>query len=241
MPGFILHLLHGKLFLEQYGKTFSEREKSQFTIGLLMPDSNKIINCTLDNSHYYGTKQNGRILKFPDLNRFPYYGLIDLPYVLGYLAHLYLDHFFFSDFFLRYVYFLDENDEKTLVKSAIKRVWLVQSNQYISVDELFSEQYLYGDYTMLNQFIVNKYNISPIDCVQVNNPIQEVDINNFESIRKSLNRYLSDSSGQTNTRVFPLEALESTIERYAYGFGQWTDGIKKGLRYLSTVGGKDDE
>lgn len=43
MPGYILHLLHGILFLEQFGSNYSEIQKKQFTMGLLMPDSNKAV------------------------------------------------------------------------------------------------------------------------------------------------------------------------------------------------------
>lgn len=225
MPGYILHLLHGKFYLEQYCADFSEIEKKQFTMGILMPDSNKELKIGNDNSHYYDEEQNDQILQYPDLKRFPYYNLIDTPYVLGYLAHLYLDRCFFSDYFQRYVQFLDANNRKTLKETEIERVLIVKSKQYISVAELFSEQFLYGDYTMLNKFIVDKYKISQVDSVPVLNPIQEVNLDNFEAVRRSLKRYLAESTGQIDTHVFPIDTLEAEIERYAYGFGQWVDGV----------------
>ena len=84
---------------------------------------------------------------------------------------------------------------------------------------------LYGDYTMLNKFIVDKYKISQVDSVPVLNPIQEVNLDNFEAVRRSLKRYLAESTGQIDTHVFPIDTLEAEIERYAYGFGQWVDGV----------------
>ncbi len=94
MPGYILHLLHGKLFLDQYGNYFSETEKNQFAMGLLMPDSNKAVKKKGDDSHFYSPDQADRMLQIPDLHRFPYIKQINNPFVLGYAAHLYLDSFF---------------------------------------------------------------------------------------------------------------------------------------------------
>lgn len=227
MPGFILHLLHGKMFLDQYSTGFSDLEKKQFTMGLLMPDSNKAAKkWDNDNSHFLGSDQTGKILQYPNMNLFPYLSLIDSPFVMGYAAHLYLDKMFFSDFFLRYVHFLDENGVKTLDEDSVKQVLLVKNNKYISVNDLFSERYLYGDYTMLNQFFIEKFKIGQVDSEMITNPVTEVDINNFEAVRQSLAYFLSESSGRTDTNVFPVEELEKSIERYAFGFGQWIDGVK---------------
>ena len=225
MPGYILHLLHGKLFLEQYCSDFSEIQKKQFTMGLLMPDSNKAVKKKEDSSHFFAPNQAEKILQIPDLHRFPYVKQINAPFVLGYAAHLYLDRFFFNDFFLRYVRFLDEKKQETLVASAAQYAELKQSGKLLTVSEFFSEAYLYGDYTMLNRFLIDKYHIEQVTQVQVDNPIIEVDLSNFKTVKTQLNQFLSESSGSTEMRVFSIKELEAAIERYAYGFGQWVDGI----------------
>ena len=235
MPGYILHLLHGKLFLDQYGNIFSETEKNQFAMGLLMPDSNKAVKKKVDHSHFYSPDQADRMLQIPDMHRFPYIKQINNPFVLGYAAHLYLDRFFFSDFFLRFVRFLDQKKQETLAASAAKYAELKQSGKLLTVSELFSEDYLYGDYTMLNRFLVEKYHIEQVALVQADNPVHEVDLSNFKTVQAQLHQYLSESSGSTEMRVFSIEELESAIERYAYGFGQWVDGVRCILKESDTA------
>lgn len=225
MPGYILHLLHGKMFLEQYSRSFSDTEKKQYAMGLLMPDSNKANKIREDHSHFFAPEQAGQILQYPDLKRFPYYEQINEPFVLGYAAHLYLDRYFFSDFFLRYVRFLDHEKRETLTESEVEYAELKQSGQCLTVQQLFSEDYLYGDYTMLNRFIVDKYGIEPVAKVPVDHPVREVDTANFEAVQIQLDRFLAESTGSTEMHVFAIGALEDAIAQYAYGFGQWVDGI----------------
>lgn len=228
MPGFVLHLLHGKMFLEQSNLILSKDEQTQFQMGLLMPDANKTLNG--DSSHFFSSNQNGKILKVPNLDDFSYRIFIDQPFVLGYAAHLYLDKFFFDDYFRKFVNFLDADSFLTDEKDKVEKAFLVKRNKYISVDELFSEDYLYGDYTMLNQYLVKKYCIKMIESTYVNNPIKEVDIADFALIQKSLEEYLNVSSGETEMNIFTIESLENAIERYAFGFAQWVEGIRSVLK-----------
>lgn len=230
MAGYVLHLLHGKMFLEQSNLNFSKDEQTQFYMGLLIPDANKKTNG--ENSHFFDSSQNGKILQMPNLDNFSYRILIDQPFVLGYTAHLYLDKLFFKDYFVKFVNFLDADGNLTDEKKKVEKVLLVKDNKYISINELFSENYLYGDYTMLNQYLVKKYCIDMIDFTYVNNPIKEVDVRDFSLIQKSLEKYLKSSSGKTKMNVFNVESLECAIERYAFGFAQWIKGIKSALKFF---------
>ena len=229
MPGFILHLLHGKMFLDKSDLHYSKNEIKQFQMGLLMPDANKVKKEKNDLSHFFSASQEGKILQVPDLNSFKYRAFIDNPYVLGYVAHLYLDRYFFEDYFQKFVRFLDINGNSTLEKAKIKQVFLTKDQKYISVEELFSEKYLYGDYTMLNQYLAKKYCIKMVHQTDIANIITEVNIEDFNMILEALQRYLNDSSGNIEMNVFTIESLEIAIERYAFGFEQWADGVKSML------------
>lgn len=230
MPGFILHMLHGTMYLKQSGLHYSAEELKQFQMGLLIPDVNKVHKRQNDESHFFSSDQKGKILKVPDVNNFKYRKYIDQPFVLGYAAHLYLDKFFFEEYFKQYVNFLDEDGQATDESDKIEKVYIVKSKKYISVDELFSEDYLYGDYTMLNQYLVKKYHIKMVEFTHIDNPIKEVDIADFGLIQKSLEEFLKVSSGEIQMNIFTIESLENAIERYAFGFNQWTEGIKSALR-----------
>lgn len=230
MPGFILHLVHGKMFLDQRDLNYSENEIRQFQMGLLMPDANKIKKEKNDLSHFFSEDQKGKILQVPDLDRFHYRIFIDNPYVLGYAAHLYLDKYFFEDYFQKFVHFLDSDGNLTLEEEKVKQVFLVKDQKYISPNELFSENYLYGDYTMINKYLIEKYCIKMVQPTNVMNEITEVNEKDFDVILAALQHYLDHSSGNTEMNVFTIESLENAIERYAFGFSQWVDGIKSILK-----------
>lgn len=225
MPGYILHLLHGKMYLNYAQIHFTEQETEKFRIGLLMPDSNKAVKIADDRSHFYTAEQTGRILQTPDLRYFPYRHRIEDPFILGYAAHLYLDRFFFGEFFRQRVHFLDENGQPTPERSKAVRVFLAESQQYITPQELFSEEYLYGDYTMLNRYITEHYQIEPVRAVPFDCPIAEVHPENLEIVLKALDSYLQESTGSTQMKVFRADSLIQAIERYAYGFSQWVEGV----------------
>ncbi len=94
--------------------------------------------------------RKGCILEYPDLDLFDYVKDLSQPFVIGYAAHLYLDKFFYEDYFTKYVHFLDSDGKIAEKKAEIKSVYLVNAKCYITVKELFSEAYVYGDYTKLN-------------------------------------------------------------------------------------------
>lgn len=228
MPGYILHLLHGKMYLDYSGRIFSTQDAERFQIGLLMPDSNKEAQIADDRSHFYTAEQKGKILQIPDLRTFPYCKSIQDPFILGYAAHLYLDRFFFGEYFQQYVLFLDKMGQPTLEIEQAVRVLLKNKNQYISIQELFSEDYLYGDYTMLNQYIIKHFEIEPVHNISFECPVSEVQADNLEIVLKALDSYLHESTGSIQLKVFTADSLVQAIERYAYGFSQWVEGVMCG-------------
>lgn len=226
MPGYILHLLHGKMYLNYAAQHFSAQETERFRIGLLMPDSNKAARVKDDRSHFYNAAQNGKILQIPDLRAFPYCKQLHDPFVLGYAAHLYLDRCFFGEYFQQFVQFLDQNGQPTLESGQAVRALLKNTGQSIPIQELFSEDYLYGDYTMLNQYIIRRFEIEPVHCVPFVCPVSEVDPENLRIVLKALDSYLQESTGSIQLRVFTADSLVQAIERYAYGFSQWAEGVR---------------
>ena len=226
MPGYILHLLHGKMYLNYVERRFSEQETERFRIGLLMPDSNKAARVKDDRSHFYNDAQKGKILQIPDLSAFPYCRQLHDPFVLGYAAHLYLDRFFFGEYFQQFVQFLDRNGQPTLESGKADRALLKKTGRSVSIEELFSEDYLYGDYTMLNQYIIRRFDIEPVRCVTFACPVSEVDAHNLEIVLKALDSYLQESNGSIRLRVFTADSLVQAIERYAFGFSQWAEGVR---------------
>ena len=221
MPGFVLHLLHGKFILEAMSQNFNNEQIDQFMQGILMPDSNK--GYEKDISHFISplSGSQNHILQIPDLEIFisKYRQHLSEPFVLGYLAHLYLDKVFFEYFFLNYISFLDKNNNKTLNKEYIQRVYLSRRNEYISVDQLFSEEYLYGEYTVLNAKLINKYSMNIPYSIEIKNPIEEVNIENFGYILSDLEKYFALPLYENpELKIFEQAELESFIHDQANEF-----------------------
>ena len=225
MPGFILHLLHGQMILQQSKLFhFSESEQNQFKAGLLIPDS--VNGQEKQLSHFFSSEQKYKILQVPDLNDFleRYANHMNNPFVVGYAAHLYLDKAFFSDYFLNYVRFLDKEGQATLDENSVESVLLLKTQKKITTKELFSEQYLYGDYTKMNQYLVNKYLIVPPSPRIADNPIIEVDPQNLSHLLSDLNQYLhTPISTDYTLSVFSVDTIETSLKEYASGFLEWRE------------------
>ena len=229
MPGFILHLLHGKFVLEAMSQNFNDEQIAQFMQGILMPDSNK--GYEKDISHFISplSSSQNHILQIPDLGIFisKYRQHLSEPFVLGYLAHLYLDKVFLKYFFLNYISFLDKDNNKTLDKKDIQQVYLSHRNEYISVDQLFSEEYLYGDYTMFNAPLINKYALNIPRQIEIENPIEEVNIEKFSDILSELGKYFAAPlSINQKLKIFEQAELESFIHDQANEFIRYCQEIR---------------
>lgn len=226
MPGYILHLLHGDLILKEYFKNISDDERNQFRIGLIMPDSNKEIHKSDDKSHYIDKSTIDKVLQLPDLSIIASYVRLfpNNYYILGYAAHLYLDKLFFSDYFPKNVMFIDKNGNKTDLSTKAENV-VLSNGKKIPISLFYSEDYLYGDYTMINKYIIKNYNLLKLKEIDVISPISETDITNFPIVLKAIEKFVATSSGKINMNVFKIEELEEAIKKYAFGFKQWLDGL----------------
>lgn len=227
MPGFILHLLHGQKVLEKLEHNYSEEEQKQFMAGLLMPDSKKGIE--KECSHFYSFSEKEKTLQIPDLQEFSvkYQSYMQNPFVAGYAAHLYLDKVFFEDYFLRYVEFRDKNDKSTLFSAEICDAVLLKSGKRISLVQLYSDEYIYGDYTKLNQVLILRNNIEQPEYTTFASPVQEVDSRDYKDVLALLQKYLNDECDDDVIRIFDIDDLEKAITQYADDFMRW---YKKALR-----------
>lgn len=227
MPGFILHLLHGQKVLEKLEHNYSEEEQKQFMAGLLMPDSKKGIE--KECSHFYSFSEKEKTLQIPDLQEFSvkYQSYMQNPFVAGYALHLYLDKVFFEDYFLRYVEFRDKNDKSTLFSAEICDAVLLKSGKRISLDQLYSDEYIYGDYTKLNQVLILRNNIEQPEYTTFASPVQEVDSRDYKDVLALLQKYLNDECDDDVIRIFDIDDLEKAITQYADDFMRW---YKKALR-----------
>ena len=221
MPGYILHLTAAQMFLKtQKGQKFlkTKQDKNNFLIGNLLPDTTKI----KARSHFRDPKYHDRMIEYPETSWFikKYKHLLSNSSVVGYLFHLYIDRRFFKDYMPRIVEFRNVQDEREERRDMVKDVLLKRTGQRLSKWDFFSEKYYYGDYTKMNMYLVNRYQI-PLDLnAQIINPgINEMQDGNVQQVLDSLHGYLSVTVDAVNDlKVFPLDKLLASLEQYTIEF-----------------------
>ena len=120
----------------------------------------------------------------------------------------------------RIVEFRNAQDEREERRDKVKDVLLKRKAQRLSKQDIFSEIYYYGDYTKMNMYLVNRYQI-PLDLnAQIINPgINEIQYGNVQQVLDSLHGYLSVTVDAVNDlKVFPLDKLLASLEQYAIEF-----------------------
>ena len=79
---------------------------------------------------------------------------------------------------------------------------------------------------MTNKYIAKKYYLQDIVETFIDNPIAEIDLNNLCNVKSAIYRFIEESSDKTEMKVFDIDSLENAIEKYAFGFSQWSEGVK---------------
>ena len=215
MPGYILHLTAAQMFLKtQKGQELlkTEQDKNDFLIGNLLPDTTEI----KAKSHFRDPKYNDRMVEYPETDWFikKYKDLLSNSSVIGYLFHLYIDRRFFKDYMPKIVEFRNEQDEKEERRDLVKNVFLKRTGQRLSKQDFFSEKYYYGDYTKMNTYLVNRYQIPTTLDPDISNPgIAEVDYEDVKQVLKELKGYLKvPEDAVKEVKVFRVQELLLFLE-----------------------------
>ena len=226
MPGYIIHLTEAKLILECLKKmydtrsVFSDQWTQCFFWGSLLPDAaDKTQKCK---SHFWKEGQEEKILRFPQTEWFleKYQTRLEDPVILGYYAHLYLDRMFFSDFLTAFVSFYDAAGNKTDRISEVSWAVIQKNHRKAELLELFSKEYLYGDYTKLNRYLSGKYLKNfPIEMLKEFNlqkiPLKEAEGADMASLCEELQWYLRESARYDSHEKMELKILETdSLERF---------------------------
>lgn len=226
MPGYIIHLTEAKLILECLKKmydtrsVFSDQWTQCFFWGSLLPDAaDKTQKCK---SHFWKEGQEEKILRFPQTEWFleKYQTRLEDPVILGYYAHLYLDRMFFSDFLTAFVSFYDAAGNKTDRIPEVSWAVIQKNHRKAELLELFSKEYLYGDYTKLNRYLSGKYlKDFPIERIKKFNPqkvlLEEAEGADMVSLYEELQRYLRESARCDSHEKMKLKILKTdSLERF---------------------------
>ena len=221
MPGYILHLTAAQMFLKtQKGQELlkTKQDKNDFLIGNLLPDTTKI----KARSHFRDPKYHDRMVEYPETGWFieKYHDLLSNSSVIGYLFHLYIDRRFFKEYMPKIVEFRNAQDEREERREQVKDVVLKRTGQRLSKQDFFSEKYYYGDYTKMNTYLVNRYQIPTTLDPNIPNPgIMEVDYEDVRQVLNELKEYLKvPEDAAANVKVFDVEDLPFFLENAAGEF-----------------------
>lgn len=222
MPGFILHLTAAQMLLKKLPEhpdfPYPVSSINDFLIGNLLPDATK----QKEISHFRDPVYRDKMMLFPDLTRFTgkYQSLLSNSSALGYYFHLYIDRRFFKDFIPQIVDFYDKNGNITDIRADIASVYIRKQQVSIPFEKYLTEEYYYGDYTKMNTYLVNRYQI-PLDLnPHVSNPgIEEIQYGDVQQVLALLQHFLSvPANAVQDLKVFPLEDLLSSLAQYVDEF-----------------------
>lgn len=225
MPGYILHLTAAKMALDKLQKIdmgFKDsRIQNDFFAGSLLPDTVND-NAQKDQSHFRNPMFHGNMVEYPDLQLFlkKYRSLLKDVSCLGYYFHLYVDRMFFKEYLPQIVIFLNQNHQETLLRKDVQWAYLNRTGQMIPIGDFFSGIWYYGDYTKMNTYLVEQYQLPvKLDIPAVNPGIEEVDYRDLEKVLMELQGYLEVSADKVRElKVFQVEHLLSYLEKVAEKF-----------------------
>ena len=212
MPGFILHLTAAKMLLDKFHIPV---DRNAFYIGSLLPDTteDKAI------SHFRDAQRRSKMVEYPEVDVFAekYRTLLTESSALGYHYHLYIDRIFLKDFYPRVLKYLNADKVEEEERNKVVWAYICKTKEIVPVRQFLSEEYYYGDFTRMNRWLVDKYqlplNLDPF----VKNPgIEEVDYRKAEIVLGQLKSYMNQSVEMINElKVFDIEELLIFLENAA--------------------------
>lgn len=234
MPGYIIHLTEAEYILKKMplglrnnlpsGNLYQEWHDA-FIYGVLLPDAaGKAVK---RQTHFWNDKNLDDAIVVPDINQFleKYAKNLKEPLMLGYLAHLHLDKIFFTEYFHSKVKFLDGNGTETSKREQVSNAWLEEQQRTVPPQTLFSDEYLYGDYTKLNGLLLQKHPLElPKVGHDVGNPFS-MDVKILvERAYQEIDRYLKESAMVTGApALLNLESVECFMEVAAQKFWEMVE------------------
>lgn len=204
MPGYILHLTAAKILLNKGQLKVNEND---FYIGNLLPDAVS----EKSQSHFRLKERYGKMVEYPELDLFldKYKGLLYDSSVLGYYYHLYIDRKFFTEYYPRVLKYLNADMKEEVEREKVQWTYVCRTGEILPVQKFLSKEYYYGDFTRMNTWLVEQFQL-PLDLdTRVKNPgIEEVDYQQVETVLEELKGYLGvPAEAAYDLKVFDLQDL----------------------------------
>lgn len=201
MLNYMMYLFYGEKVLdalERNNKFFTDKQRDEFRTGVYSPHLN-----------YDKYKV---IVHKPEFNQ---------PYNIGIATHIFLDSLYKSEFLVKYVDFINEQGTPAKSQNDAKLVHIKKSDEFVPVEEFFSMKYLYGDFSRMTMYIIQKYYMKPVIYAETIDKIKE---QQASCIDAALETYIRKAAiPETDMSVFEkdnfcsfiFECAERFVELYA--------------------------
>ena len=179
--------------------------EEEFYLGTIAPDISKQMGLPRRISHFQDTEDS-----LPDLNRFLRLYKEDLknPFTLGYFLHLYADYIWSNQY------------TDPIFNSPIRMI----NGEEILMPVKHMKKILYGDYSTLNQTLIDHYNLDlSIFYNEVKTPntkIREIPLSSLQVLVDKMGVILLETS-RPKMYLFEEKEIFSYINEVANGFIKW--------------------
>ena len=176
----------------------TKRDNNKMLIGSIAPDIAKQVGESKVKSHFLDTEDTD----LPNMDRFmeKYGNRMNDDFVLGYFIHLYTDYLWFK-YFIPEVYNEDNN--------VISRI----DGSVVKCDGKLLQEYVYNDYTNLNESLFSEYNMN-LDAFynvpELENIIEEVPMDKIRLITDKV-IYIVENSKKNKDYVFDIKNIKKFI------------------------------
>ena len=195
-------------------------DRAAFEVGNLIPDS--VADKTF--SHFRHPARNKKLMVYPDMDLFlnKYRHLLSDSSCLGYYFHLYTDRIYAKDYIAEIVEFHSSDGCIASDRADITHAFIKRTKELVPIKTFFSNEYYYGDFTKLNTYLLQRFQLSTDISETIQNPgIDEVDYTDIRTIKTQLKSYLDvPESAIQSLKVFDIEHLLSYLEQIVDAFAQ---------------------
>lgn len=227
MPGYIMHLSEATMILNKMRQKqeISKQWEELFLLGALLPDA-----CVKGGkylTHFWAEESLENRIKLPELGVFTekYQIQPEEALMMGYWAHLHLDYRYFTEYWSNILEFRTEDGSHAVTRQEAALVWLKKREEYIPTNEFFSDVYCYGDYTKLNRWFCEKYQLRiPKYQKAVGRIPDEAQYERLEELLENLQHFMAESQEQSKepTRIFDVVDLDQFFQKVAEEFYSFT-------------------
>ena len=212
MPGYILHLTAAKMFWDR-AKDKNLYNENDFYVGNLLPDatSDKKV------SHFRNPEFYGNMIEYPDLDLFldKYRDNLEDSAAFGYYFHLYVDRCYFKDYFPKHFTSLDDQLNAASKLSDVTKFRVEATGEIIPRARFFSEEYYYGDFTKMNNYLIERFGLRfDLNLPKGKYIIEEIRYEDISFVLKQLEEFTETPiEAVNNLKVFDLKDLLEFLKR----------------------------